>query len=356
VEGGGLRHLQGVYLVEIERAEERIAPVPPTTVLRGGDRLTFVGRADLVVDLQATRGLRSSEAPHLRELDTPRHTFFEAVVGPGSPLIGNTLREVEFRGQYQAAVVAIHRSGQRVRAKFGDVRLRVGDTLLLLADPDFRDRWHGRGDFLLISRLGGGLPARGRKAWLVGAVALGIVGSAALGWLPILHAALVGAILLVLFGVLTPNEAKNAVDLNVIVLIAAAFGLGAALETSGLAEATASLLVGSFGALGPTGALLGLVLATVALTELITNNAAAILVFPIAVSTAGALGLDPRAAAIAVAVAASASFLTPIGYQTNTMVYGPGGYRFGDYSRLGVPLTITVIVTIVVVLSGGGAG
>ena len=350
VAGGGLRHLQGVYLVEIERAGETVAPVPPTAVLRGGDRLTFVGRADLVVDLQATRGLISMEQPHLSQMDTPRHTFFEAVVGPGSPLAGKTLRDLDFRARYQAAVVAIHRAGARVRAKLGDVRLRGGDTLLLLADPDFRERWYDRNEFLLVSQLGGGLPARGAKAWVVGLVALGIVGVAGAGLMPILETALLGAVALVLFRVLTPNEAKNAVDLNVIVLIAAAFGLGAAMETTGLADVVAGVLVNTFGVLGPKGALLGLVLTTVSLTSVITNNAAAILMFPIALYTAPQVGLDVRSTAIAVAVAASASFLTPIGYQTNTMIYGPGGYRFGDYSRLGLPLTI-VVVAIIVALS-----
>lgn len=355
VSGGGLRHLQGVYLVEIAREGETIAPVPPTTVLRGGDRLTFVGRADLVVDLQATRGLVSAEQPHLSELDTPRHTFFEAVVGPGSPLLGKSLRDLDFRGRYQAAVIAIHRAGQRVRAKLGDVRPRVGDTLLLLADPDFAGRWYDRSEFLLVARLGGGLPAKGTRAWIVGVVALAVVGGAALGLLPILHAALLGAIALVVFGVLTPSEARHAVDLNVIVLIGAAFGLGAAIEVTGLAEAMAGGLVQSFGRLGPAGLLLGVVLATLVLTELITNNAAAILVFPVGMSAAAAVGLDARSCALAIAVAASASFLTPIGYQTNTMVYGPGGYRFGDYARLGAPLTLAVIATIVGIL-GGSAG
>ncbi|MGH7544623.1 MAG: SLC13 family permease, partial [Gemmatimonadota bacterium] len=166
VEEGGLRHLEGVYLVEIERDGELIAPVPPTTVLRGGDRLTFVGRADLVLDLQKTRGLRSAEEPHLSGLSSPRHTFFEAVIGETSPLVGKTLKEVEFRGRYGGAVVAIHRAGQRVKAKLGAVRLKLGDTLLVLADPGFRSRWYDRKDFLLVSRLGGSPPASTRQAWL----------------------------------------------------------------------------------------------------------------------------------------------------------------------------------------------
>jgi di/tricarboxylate transporter len=346
VEGAGLRHLQGVFLAELERDDEFIAPVSPTTVLRGRDRLVFVGKADLVVDLQSTRGLVSSEQTHFDEFDTTRHTFFEAVVGEASPLVGKTLLEAGFRERYQGAVVAIHRAGQRVRAKLGQVRIHVGDTLLLLTDAGFRNRWRDRNDFLLVSRLGGTPPGATRKAGLVGIVLLGIVVVAGVGILPILHASLVGGIALVLFGVLTPGEARDAVDLDVILVIAGALGLGAAIQTSGLADRLAAILIGASSAFGPLGVLLGLIVATVVLTEVITNNAAAALIFPIALSTAAELGLDPRPFAIAIAVSASASFLTPIGYQTNTMVYGPGGYQFGDYIRLGAPLTVIAIAAI----------
>jgi di/tricarboxylate transporter len=350
VADGGLRHLQGVFLVQIQRNGEQIAPVTPETVLRGGDRLSFVGRADLVVDLQALRGLVSTEEQHVAEFDTVRHTFFEAVVGAASPLVGKTLREAEFRGRYDAAVVAIHRAGQRVEAKLGDVRLKVGDTLLLLTDGGFAKRWRDRHDFLLVSRLGGTPPGITRKAWLVGVITLSIVVGAGTGVIPILQASLLGAIALVVFRVLTPGEVRGSVDLDVILVIAAAFGLGEAIERSGLAEWLAGYLVDAFRLLGPRGVLLGVVLATVALTELITNNAAAVLLFPIAISTAASLGLDPRPFAVAIAIAASASFLTPIGYQTNTMVYGPGGYRFTDYARLGLPLTLLVIAVVVIVV------
>ena len=347
VEAGGLRHLQGVFLVEVERGGDRIAPVGPDLVLRGGDLLSFVGRADLIVDLQTMRGLQSAEAKHLDDLDSPRHTFFEVVVGSASPLVGKTVRDVRFRERYQSAVVAIHRSGRRVDAKIGDIELRLGDTLLLLADPGFQERWRDRNDFLLISRRGGTTPAASRKAWIAGLLTLGVVVVAGLGLLPILQVSLLAAIGTVVFGVLTPGEARGSVDLDVILLIAASFAVGAAIETSGLASVVAGGLLRLFGDFGPRGTLLGIVLATVLLTELITNNAAAVLTFPIALVAGTSAGLDPRAVAVAVAVAASASFLTPIGYQTNTMVYGPGGYRFGDYAKLGLPLTAAVIVATV---------
>jgi di/tricarboxylate transporter len=348
VEAGGLRHLRGVFLVAIERGGEHIAPVAPTSVLHGGDRLTFVGQADLVVDLQRTRGLASAEQQHLEGLDSADHTFFEAVVGRTSPLVGSTMKDARFRARYQAAVVAIHRAGHRIQAKLGGVELSFGDTLLLLGDPQFAERWRDRRDFLLISRLGGSPPPTTRQAAVVGALILGIIVLAGSGVLPILHASLLAAVSLVLLGVLSPGEARDAIDLDVVVVLAGSLGVGIAMEQSGLADGIASVLVGSLGDSGRTGVLFGLVVATVILTELITNNAAAALMFPIALAAAAGLGVDVRPFALAVAVAASASFLTPIGYQTNTMVYGPGGYRFGDYARLGAPLTVLVIATIVV--------
>ncbi|CAN5603099.1 SLC13 family permease [soil metagenome] len=350
VEAGGLRHLQGVFLAEIDKGGQLIAPAAPTTLLEGGDRLTFVGRADLVVDLQARRGLRSTEHRHLTESGGSDHTFFEAVVSATSLLIGRTLKEVGFRERYQAAVLAIHRSGERVRAKLGEVPIHPGDTLVLMADPGFRARWRDRNDFLLVSDLGGSPPATSRQALVVALITLGIVVAAGAGLIPILNAALLGAVALVLLGILTPNEARGAIDFDVIIVIAAAFGLGAAMEVSGLAQVLSAVIVEPFRALGPVGILFAIALATALFTELITNNAAAVLLFPIATAAATAPGLDPRPFAIVVAVAASASFLTPIGYQTNMMVYGPGGYRFTDYARLGLPLNLLVIVLLVLLV------
>jgi di/tricarboxylate transporter len=161
---------------------------------------------------------------------------------------------------------------------------------------------------------------------------------------------MLAAFALVVLRVLSAAEARNAIDLNIIVLIAASFGLGNAIEASGLAEHVAGLVVGPLGELGDIGLLVGILVGTVLLTELITNNAAAVLMFPIALATATEAGLDPRAFAIAIAIAASASFLTPIGYQTNTIVYGMGGYRFTDFARVGLPLTILMLAVAAVVI------
>lgn len=349
VEQAGLRDLEGVFLTSVDRGDTVIAPVRPETVLRGGNVLRFSGQAGKVLDLQGRPGLESAESEHIASLDDPAVRYFEAVIGARSPLNGRTLVEVGFRSKYQAAVVAIHRDGELLDVKLGRVRLRVGDTLIVISDPGFRDRWSDREDFLLIAPMGEAppQPLASWRSWFTIAVLVAIVVLAALSVVPILMGALVGAMVLVVAGVLTASEARRSIDIEVIVIIAAAFGLAAAMETSGLAVNVAQGIVSALDTWGERGVLLGVILATVALTEMITNNAAALLMFPIGMSIAAQTDLNPTGVAIAIAAAASASFLTPIGYQTNTMVYGPGGYRFGDYWRLGFPLTLVVVVLLV---------
>ena len=340
VEEAGLRSLPGLFLVSVDRGDTIIAPVRPHTVLRAGNRLRFLGIRDKVVDAHQLPGLRSAELKHLLDLDHPSVKYYEVVVGVDSPLVGRTLRDADFRSTYQAAVVGIHRSGQLLEGKLGTQPIKVADTLIIVSDPDFRKRWRDRADFLLIADLAGTPPTASPRAWIPATILLGVIALAAFDILPILQGSLLGAMTLVATRVLTPMEARRAVDIEVIVTIAAAFGLAAAMQVSGLAEAVADALVSTFGTFGPVGVLLGLVLATLLMTEMVTNNAAALLMLPIAVASATSVGLDPRGVAIAVAVTASASFLTPIGYQTNMMVYGPGGYRFTDYARLGWILKI----------------
>lgn len=302
-----------------------------------------------MADLQERNGITPA-ASAAGGIPPGRMVFFEAVVGVGSSLIGRSLRDVGFRQRYQAAVIAIHRADQRVPGKLGDTLLRVGDTLLVLGTAEFRTRWHGSSDFLLVSRLDEADPARTSKILPASIIGLGVIGFAGLGVVSILEASLLGALAMVLSGVLSTAEARFAVDLDVILLIAASFGLGAAISSTGLAVRFAEGIVSGLDGLGGSVVLVGVALVTLVLTEMITNNAAAVLVFPIALAVAVETGIDPRALALTVAMSASASFLTPIGYQTNTMVWGPGGYRFGDYVRLGAPVTL-VAVTVVAVFA-----
>ncbi|CAN5516246.1 hypothetical protein BH20ACT15_BH20ACT15_10240 [soil metagenome] len=349
VEETELREIEGVFLVRLERGERRFDSVAPSTQLRAHDRLTFAGEVDEVVDLQRTSGLQLAEDGRLPDSDDPGLAFFEVVIGGTSPLVGRKLDASSFRARYGAAVVAVHRAGERVRKQLGEVTRRGGDTLLVLAAEGFRERWREGRDFLLIAPLGGAPPAASRKAPVVTVTALAIVVLAAFGVLPIVQLALLAAGAMVATKVLTFSEARDSIDLDVVVLIAAAFGVGAAVETTGLAQDAADAMLGGLEPLGTVGIILGVVIATSLLTEFVTNNAAAVVIFPIAISVAAASGIDPRTMAIAIAVTASSSFLTPLGYQTNTMVYGPGGYRFTDYLRAGLPLNLVVIAAITAV-------
>jgi di/tricarboxylate transporter len=342
VEGAGLRQLQSVYLVAIERDGQRLAPISPATELHARDLLTFVGGVDQIVDLQRMRGLTSAQRGQIKRLPGDRHAFSEVVLG--EQFVGRTLKELGFRARYGAAVLGIHRAGHRVEGKLGDVPLRTGDTLLVLGDEAFYRRYRNSGDFLVVAPLSGIPPTQPRKAKRVGLIGLAFIALTGLGIVPILEGALLVALAVIATRALTLQQARKAVDLNIVLLIGAAFGLGAAVDSSGLGQVIADLLLAVFGQFGPVGALAGVLIATMVVTELISNNAAAVLLFPVALATAATLGLDARPFVVVVTLGASLSFLTPLGYQTNMMVYGVGNYRFSDFVRLGLPLNLTCIV------------
>ncbi|MCL1598046.1 MAG: SLC13 family permease [Actinomycetia bacterium] len=350
VQDAGLRSLTSVFLASLERQGETIAPVAPSTRLHGGDRLRFVGRSGDVVDLHAISGLGSPEQDQVTRLDSGQMRFFEAVIGGGSPLIGRSVREAGFRSRYQAAIVAVHRAGERVDDKVGDIVIRVGDTLLLISDPGFKDRWGDRRAFLLISPMRPAPPVSSPKAPFVALVGVGMVVLAVSGVMPLVTAALLAALILVVGGAVTSGEARRSINLDIIVTIAAAFGLAAAMEVSGLGSYLADRIIDIAAPFGQVAVLAAIVFATMVLKEIITNKGSVLLLTPIAFSIAAATGGNPRGYAIAIAVASALAFLTPIGYQTNTMVYGPGGYRFTDYFRLGFPLTVISFIGIVAIV------
>lgn len=351
VADAGLRNLEGVFLVGIRRSDHYVMPVAPTELLDEGDVLLFVGNVSRVVDLQRLPGLSFPEERHVAaNAGITQRLFYEAVIGESSSLTGSTLKERGFRSRYGAAVFAIHREGERIAGKLGEVVLRRGDVLILMADGDFRRRWKEHPDFLSVAPLHGETPVRREKAWVVQLVALALITTTATGILSLLEASLLTAMALLGSRVITVGEARRSIDLDIIVLMALSFGLGNAIAGSGLATVAAGLIVDNLGALGDIGILAGILVATLIMTELLSNNAAAVLMFPIAMATAEGAGLDPRAFAVVILFGASLSFLTPIGYQANTLVWGLGGYRYRDFSRLGFPLTIaTIIMTLVTV-------
>jgi di/tricarboxylate transporter len=265
----------------------------------------------------------------------------EAVVGPEFFGLDQTVRESRFRSRFRAAILSVCRQGHRLDGKIGDIQLQTGDTLLLEASDDFVSQYRSRRDFLLVSALNESTPPDFAKAPVaIGTLLLMVLVSAS-GVLSILEASLVAAGVMLASRCVSVSKARRNVDLSVLVVIASSFALGAAMVKTGNASMIANGLL-FYEGISPWQALILMYLITVIFTELITNNAAAVLMFPVAMALADQLGVSYMPFVIAIMFAASASFITPLGYQTNLMVYGPGGYRFTDYARLGIPLSLTV--------------
>jgi di/tricarboxylate transporter len=326
------------------------AAVGPDAVLDRGDRLVFAGITDSVADLQKIRGLAPA-TEQVFKLDTPRadRRLVEAIVAPTSPIANRSVRDSRFRTRYGAVVIAVGRDGDRVQGKVGDIVLRAGDMLLIEAARGFVRTHQNSRDFLLVRALSGAPVPRRERALAAWITVAAMVAAVTAGWMPMLNAALLAAGAMTLFGCVGGRDALRSVDLEVLLVIVGAIALGKALEVSGAAGAIAGSLLAVAG--GSPWLLLAAVYAiTTLLTESITNNAAAVLVYPLAAAAAGAAGLALLPFAVTIMMAASASFATPVGYQTNLMVYGPGGYRFGDYLRFGLPLNLIAGVTTVLVV------
>ncbi|MFM1997923.1 MAG: hypothetical protein RLZZ111_2310 [Planctomycetota bacterium] len=343
IEKAGLRHLEGLFLMEIDRNGHVIAAVAPTERLQIGDRLVFVGVIDSVVELQKIRGLRPA-TDQVFKLDDPRseRVLVEAVVSPSCPLVGRTIREGKFRSTYGAVVIAVARDGERLQMKIGDIVLQPGDTLLVEASPAFLDRQRTNRHFYLVSEVSGSTPPRHDKAWIACTLLAAMVLAAALELVPMVAAALVTAGAVVGLRCISSTEARRSIEWESLLLIAASFGLARAMEKTGLAEAVAHTTIAAAGD-NPHVVLAAIYLVTMLFTELMSNNAAAVLTFPIAWQTATNLGVSPMPFVMAITVAASCGFATPMGYQTNLMIYGPGGYKFSDYMRFGGPLNLLVM-------------
>ena len=350
IEDAGLRHLPGLYIAEIQRDDGAIAAAKPREILRSNDILILVGALDSVVDLRKIRGL-STPDDQARKLQIPawQRTLVEAVVSPRCSLIGKTIREGKFRSHYNAAVVAVARGDKRFSGKIGDIRLEVGDVLLLEASPSFLHRRSESRDFFLVSTVEQGVVRRPERAWIAIAILTVMVLAASATKISILTAAMLAAVAMVAFRCCTSTEARRSVDWSILIVIGAAIGIGEAMRVSGAAAGIADGLLAIAGN-RPYATLAAIFLATMLCTELITNYAAAVLMFPIALRAAESLDCSPSPMVIAVMIGASASFLTPFGYQTNMMVYSIGGYRILDYVRFGLPLSLIVFgVTMVVV-------
>lgn len=346
----GLRNLPGAYLIEIDRGGDRLVAVGPEQTLHTGDRLIFAGVVDSVVDLQKIRGLAPA-TDQVFKLDDPRpnRRLVEAVVSPQNPLVGRTIREGAFRTQYGAAVIAVHRGGERLNQRLGDVRLRAGDTLLLDTHPRFVARQRNRQDFILVSAVEGSEPARYERAWVALGLLIAMVLLTTLTPMRLVTAALLAGGGMILTGCVNTEQARQSVNWRVLLAMGGALGVGAALETTGAAVSVAQLLIDTFAGGGPRAILAAIYLAAMLLTSLIGPIGTVALIFPVAKAAALSQGLNFEPFAVTLMMTAAASFATPTAYQTNLMVYGVGGYRFTDYVRIGLPLNLLVMgVTLVI--------
>ena len=350
IEEAGLRQLPGLFLIEIDRGGRIMPAVSSYEILCDGDRLVFAGVVESVVDLQKINGLKPA-SNQIYKLGSSRQdrVLVEVVVSDRCPIVGKSVREGRFRNLYNAVIIAAARNGRRIAQKIGDITLRPGDTLLLEAHHSFAEQQRNSRDFFLVSKIEDTTPPQPQKA-MIAILILGLmVISVAAGWLSMLKASMLAAGMMILTGCTSSRAARRSVDWSILIVIAASFGLGNALHITGAAETIAVALIQLANG-NPDVALALIFLVTALLSAVATNNAAAVIMFPIAITTANNLGFSLLPFVITLMVAASASFSTPIGYQTNLMVFGVGGYRFSDYIRIGLPLTILVgLLTVILV-------
>jgi len=343
VEEAGLRKLTGLFLVEIIRKRYRIKVVSPETLLFDGDILVFAGQTESIAELLSDNtGLNLPMVGMMTHLS---HTeIHEIVISHNSTLIDKSVRNANFRGKYDAAILAIHRNGEKVEGKLGDVKLHAGDVLMVLGGPDFAKRTLQNLDFYFMTKI---REIKKQPAWKVAILMAGTVIAIALSAfkiIPLFFGLISLLTILILVKISNPKDLPKSIDFDLAIIIAMSLALGQAMMKSGVADFAAGTIVRFFMPLGTVGLLIGIYIITSLLAAYITNKAAVALVFPIALTLAVKQGLPPLPFALLVSFAAAANFMTPIGYQTNLMIYGPGGYNFNDFFRIGFPLTIIYMV------------
>ena len=328
---------EGVRVIDVVRGDASLRRDLKEVTLREGDRVVLRTRMAEVLSFQ--------EDPELKAFDrigeAQQTMTVEVLVTPGARVVGRKLGQLRFRRRYGVYPLAVHRRNQNLGQALDDMELRVGDTLLM--EGCASDIQRMTEDMGLVDVAQPSDRAFRRKRWPVAAVALfGVVALAGLGVVPILFAAVLAVAIVLLTRCIEPDEAFANVDGRLLVLIFSMLAVGAGLQATGAVELVAMAVAPAMEGLPPFLLVWAMYLLTSVLTETVSNNAVAVVVTPVAIGLAGALGVDPRPLVIAVMIAASASFATPIGYQTNTLVFGPGGYAFADYLKVGVPLNLTM--------------
>jgi di/tricarboxylate transporter len=345
-----LKTLKGLTLVEVHRDKEVFSPDDDITIQQN-DRLFFSGDNERIADLLNTNtGLVVQEVGMLVKSKRPEIT--EIVVSQNSGFANKQLKKINFRAKWDAAVLAIHRNGEQIKTNIHDVYLRSGDVLLIYAGEAFDSRTRNSHDFYFLTRIRDRVKI---ERWKVIVMILGILGAITLAALHIKGALFFGLMIVLmmslLFRITTPKDLPKGIDYDLALIIVMSLALGVAMIKTNAAELISDALLSVFLPLGNVGVLFGVYLITTLLAAYITNKASVGIIFPIAITMAYDLGLDPKPFVLTVAYAAAANFMTPIGYQTNLMVYGPGKYSFPDFFRIGTPLTILYMVTTVLILS-----
>jgi di/tricarboxylate transporter len=347
-----LGELYDINVVGIVRGDERLlAGVVPQVTIREGDKLLVRGVFSRILDLQDELGV--SIAPHAKlsdlSLSADDAILTEVVVGQKATFVGRTLKQLDFRRTHELTVLGIWRGEGQVTGSLADVPLMLGDVLLVHGPKDRIEALRRDQSFLVLQPIS--IERRRRaKAPLALIIFVGMILMVAFGWMHISVAAVAGSILMVLTHVMDMDEAYDAIEWKSVFLIAGMLPMGIAMEKTGTAQYLADLIVGAVGDLGPAAIMIGLFVLTTIITEFMSNAAAAVLVAPIAISSAMAIGASPYAFVMGVGIAASNSFLFPIGHQASVLVYAPGGYKFFDYTKVGLPLTLLIWVLLVLFL------
>ncbi|MEM9073859.1 MAG: sodium:proton antiporter [Myxococcota bacterium] len=339
IEGAGLRNLPQLFLYELERAGEVYAAPAPTSKLRAGDVLRFAGIVDSAVDLRKLRLV--PEADDVDSLNGKRR-WIEAVVAAQSRFVGRTVRDARFRTRYNAAIIAVCRSGHRIEQKVGDIEIEAGDVLLMEAQSTFVTKHRGDPNFALVSEVQDSAPPNHEKAGLAILILGAMVVAIATGVVSLLLAGIVAAGAMLLTRCLDGNQARRALNVQVLVTVAAAIGIGLAVQKSGAATVIGESVASLVAPYGQTVLLVALFGTTALLAAAVYTATSAALMFPIAATVAEAQGIPLLPMSLLVMVAASTAFSTPVGYAANIMVLGPGGYRYTDFLRMGLPLQVLV--------------
>ncbi len=352
VTDANLRNLTGIYLFEIIRRGRTLTPVMPTEVLEAGDTLFFAGDTGNIVELLARKDeLILPSTPVHVSLNGKGLNLVEAVVPQNSELVGATLKEISFRENYDAAVVAIHRNGERLSGKIGEILIMAGDLLLISTGLNFSKRMQGKSSLYLVSTISKTAYTKPQiKVGFAIIVLIAIVGLIA-GFINLFLALIIISAYMVAAGLLSITQVKKELDIHLLVILVASLSFSTAIIDTGSAEALASRLIPAFTGFGNMGLITGLYLITLLLTSFVTHVAAVSIMFPIAYALGVSVpGLNMSALFVAIAFAASASFHAPFSYQTNLMVYGPGGYKFKDFLKTGLPFTaIYSVITLLVI-------